>query len=400
MVRALGALALAAALFLFPSVSLAEEVSVDSSGADSGSVQSVPVDSVPSDGAVPEVSADGSPSSDSGSAGVSTLYDSDGDVLASPTLVQDRRVSGTPYASVSGGTYEGYAAQVVAKLGKPLDDYLFYRSGSYTYVLCMGDLTLSGSTFTGSACDVVTFSRSSSFDGYGVEFSTEDVEVNVGDYIVCSNLGNYPQLDVGLARVELLLWVCAALLAVHFVCKPVFTFVLRDAPIDLRGTDNHSAVLPHLAEGRHLRYRDVLALKRVPENMKLIQKKNHALRAVVHLGNLLIAGERLHLVRHARNAQIRDYARKRVPRRHALNGLHGGERLTGALRTTKDPNPVGIEVPRVVLPELRLEVERAGSVNRIVRTDGRQFHFVNRDTPPKKKAPRRGGPTPKKGETD
>lgn len=227
MVRAVGVLALAAALFFFPSVSLAEEASVDSSSADSGSVQPVSVDAVPSDSAVPEVSVDGVPSPDSGSVGASTLYDSDGDVLASPSLLEDRRVSGTPYASLNGGTYEGYAAQVVAKLGQPFDDYLFYRSGSYTYVLCMGDLTLSGSTFSGSGCDVVTFSRSPSLDGYGVEFSTEDVEVNAGGYIVCSNLGNYPQLDVGLARVELLLWLCAALLAVHFVCKPVFAFVLR-----------------------------------------------------------------------------------------------------------------------------------------------------------------------------
>lgn len=219
-------------VFALVSVAFAEEVQVVDSGADSGSDQSVSVDSVLSDPASapdsPVGGTDGgSLDSDSASDADATLYDSDGDVLSTP-LQEPRVVTGRPYASVSGGTYDALAADVVGKLGQPMDDYLFYRSGNYSYVLAIGDLQLDGTTFTGENCTVVTFARSSALDGYGIGFSTEGVQVDASGYIVCSNLGNYPQLDVSDARLELVAIACLVLLCVDFVVRPIFSFVSRD----------------------------------------------------------------------------------------------------------------------------------------------------------------------------
>lgn len=233
MVRAVVVAVLAPLMLVFSlvSVAFAEEVQVVDSGADSGSDQPVSVDSVPSDPAPasdsPVGGSDGSLDSDGPADADQTVYDSDGDVLSAP-LQEPRAVTGRPYASVTGGTYDALAADVVGKLGQPLDDYLFYRAGNYSYVLAVGDLRLDGTTFTGSGCTVVRFVRDDSFNGYRIEFSTEGVSLDASGYIVRSNLGNYPQLDVGDARLELVAIVCLVLLCVDFVVRPVFAFVSRD----------------------------------------------------------------------------------------------------------------------------------------------------------------------------
>lgn len=219
-------------VFSLVSVAFAEEVQVADPSVDIGSDQPVPVDSVPSDPAPAPDSPVGGPDggsldSDGPADADSTVYDSDGDVLSAP-LQEPRAVTGRPYASVSGGTYDALAADVVGKLGQPLDDYLFYRSGTYSYVLAIGDLRLDGTTFTGSGCTVVRFVRDDSFNGYRIEFSTEGVQVDASGYIVRSNLGNYPQLDVGDARLELVAMVCLGLLCVDFVVRPIYAFVSRD----------------------------------------------------------------------------------------------------------------------------------------------------------------------------
>lgn len=177
---------LLAAVILLPLPAIAEPVSeevdtlvdVDSS-ADSGSVEPVPVDSVPADEAAPAP-------------------------LSIPSSL-----SGSPYRSVTGGTYWDLAEGIVAKSASPIDDYLFYQSGEQEYYLLMGELSLSGSTVSGSDVRAVRFFRSgSSYDRQWLtESGTVSCSVSLGDYIVATSLGDYPAFELPGRLVSLVLCV-------------------------------------------------------------------------------------------------------------------------------------------------------------------------------------------------
>lgn len=85
--------------------------------------------------------------------------------------------------------------RIAAKL--PLGvDYVFFRDNQYTYSLVYGDLSYSGSRFTGSNCTRVDYY---SYSGGGTQptFTSSNIgsfNLNVGDWLVYSNLGNYPML--------------------------------------------------------------------------------------------------------------------------------------------------------------------------------------------------------------
>ena len=53
------------------------------------------------------------------------------------------------YEGSISSTYITYFNQILSK-HSPLDDYLVFRSGQYEYIMLVGDITLSGSTFHGS----------------------------------------------------------------------------------------------------------------------------------------------------------------------------------------------------------------------------------------------------------
>ena len=177
---------LLAVALLLPLPAIAEPVTeeVDSvvddySGADSGSDELVQVDTVPADEAAPAP-------------------------LSIPSSL-----SGSPYQSVTGGTYWDLAEGIVSKSASATDDYLFYQSGESEYYLLIGDLSLSGSTVSGTDVRAVRFWRSgSSYDRQWLtESGTVSCSVSVGDYIVASSLGDYPAFELPGRSVSLVLCV-------------------------------------------------------------------------------------------------------------------------------------------------------------------------------------------------
>lgn len=130
-----------------------------------------------------------------------TYYSPDGEVvlLSEPPAVSERSVSvgssitGTPYRSVSPGTYVDFAKDYLARFGYG-DDYLLLCSDSNEYVIVWGDLAFSQQRFTGSACSYVRFYSDSSMHGTQMESGTADVSVSPSSFVVYSNLGPYPTL--------------------------------------------------------------------------------------------------------------------------------------------------------------------------------------------------------------
>lgn len=112
--------------------------------------------------------------------------------------------------------------RIAAKL--PLGvDYVYFRDSQYVYSFVYGNLSYSGSSFSGSGCTRINYNTST---GYGQQptFTVSNIgsfSLNVGNWLVYSNLGDYPLLGgsegalrykildyavVGILSVFLLLW--------------------------------------------------------------------------------------------------------------------------------------------------------------------------------------------------
>lgn len=110
------------------------------------------------------------------------------------------------------------------------EDYLFFRSGQYEYVMLIGELEFRDDVFLG---DTATEYKIVTNSGYNADYTytvqeVTDVSLVPGTSLVYSNLGQYPELQEQLdyllfAQVFLLfIYLCLILLA------PVMRFPLRN----------------------------------------------------------------------------------------------------------------------------------------------------------------------------
>ena len=128
-------------------------------------------------------------------------------------------------------TYTAYFRDVVANVS-PFDDYVYFRSGQYTYDLVVGDLTFNGSSF--NAAESVTTYRITTNSGTSYNKTLQyskttdsNFSLRVGNALVYSNLGGYPQLtDRGdfYALATLLLMLVALCL---YLVRSIFGWCLR-----------------------------------------------------------------------------------------------------------------------------------------------------------------------------
>ena len=82
----------------------------------------------------------------------------------------------------------------------PLDDnYVLFRSSQYEYTLVSGDLTISGSAISSSGnCMAYTLNTQTNNNRNYYTYTTEEISnfnLNVGDRVVYSDIGGYPQLE-------------------------------------------------------------------------------------------------------------------------------------------------------------------------------------------------------------
>lgn len=110
------------------------------------------------------------------------------------------------------------------------DDYLFFRSGQYEYVMLIGDLEYRDDVFLG---DAATEYKIVTNNGYNADYTytvqeVTDVSLVPGTSLVYSNLGQYPELQ---EQQDYLLF-SQILLMVVYLClillAPVMRFPLRN----------------------------------------------------------------------------------------------------------------------------------------------------------------------------
>lgn len=110
------------------------------------------------------------------------------------------------------------------------DDYLFFRSGQYEYVMLIGELEYQDGVFLG---DAATEYRIITNNGYNADYTytvqeVTDISLVPLDSLVYSNLGQYPELQeqtdylIFAQVLMMVIYLCLILLA------PVMRFPLRN----------------------------------------------------------------------------------------------------------------------------------------------------------------------------
>lgn len=113
----------------------------------------------------------------------------------------------------------------------PLDDYVFYRSGNYEYRMYVGDLDLSDSLFTGQDLDLYLLRYNQSGytqTSYTYEKSDgQSIYLDVGSYLVYSNLGGYPTLVERGEFLDLSKIIFLFIVALCCLIRPIINFTWR-----------------------------------------------------------------------------------------------------------------------------------------------------------------------------
>ena len=102
------------------------------------------------------------------------------------------------YDGTPSSTYITYFKDIVS--GAPFDaNYVAFRSDQNEYIMLLGDLEIKGSTISvnGTAKEYKYYTTNTSQYNSTYRYSVTEVSsgsVNVGDYIIYSDLGDYPEL--------------------------------------------------------------------------------------------------------------------------------------------------------------------------------------------------------------
>lgn len=136
------------------------------------------------------------------------------------------------YQGTISTTYITFFRDIVAGL-PVLDDYVFLRTGDNEYTMYSGDLDYTNGTFymTGEGKEYVIEQVSGS--GYGNSYyrysvsTVDDVRVNVGSFLVYSNLGDFPQFEDRGVLYEYATFMAVFVIGLCALVRPLSNFVLR-----------------------------------------------------------------------------------------------------------------------------------------------------------------------------
>lgn len=118
-------------------------------------------------------------------------------------------------------TYVTYFKDIVSGIGFN-ENYVAFRSGQYSYTMVVGDLEYNNGviSLTGSGKEYVFSTGSTGYNSqYRYNVNTiNNFSVSVGDYIIYSDVGEFPQLVERGAKYEIFtaLLLCIVLCAVVF----------------------------------------------------------------------------------------------------------------------------------------------------------------------------------------
>lgn len=147
--------------------------------------------------------------------------------------IQAHASSYSPYNDGNIGTTQlQYFRDIVSNLGIN-DSYVASRTDRYTYQLFVGDIKYSNGQFTGSnqGSVITIYTIKSDTNSYGTYTYTvtsdNNFTFNASNYLVYSNLGEYPSLEERSVIYELSTLFIIAVVALCALLRSLFCFVYR-----------------------------------------------------------------------------------------------------------------------------------------------------------------------------
>lgn len=122
------------------------------------------------------------------------------------------------YEGTPSNTYVTYFRDLMGSVPVS-DNYIMFRSGQYEYTMIVGEIYKNNDTFSSdTTCTVYTIQNPNSYNSY-YNYSIETIDtfsVNVGDKLIYSDIGNYPQFEERSQKYEILntILIVVALLSV------------------------------------------------------------------------------------------------------------------------------------------------------------------------------------------
>lgn len=150
------------------------------------------------------------------------------DKVAEEEELEVYAATGYYYGTIS-DTYLDYFEGIVQKL-KPSEHYVIWRSGQYAYSMCYGaDVSLNGSTFSGSGTLVEIYRDSSSYSSdWYVSTNEDSVSFVASKLFVYSDLGMYPTVERGLSHAEgLALCLAIAVITVYMLGFSIYDYIVK-----------------------------------------------------------------------------------------------------------------------------------------------------------------------------
>lgn len=122
-------------------------------------------------------------------------------------------------------TYTTYFKDIVSGIGFT-DNYVAFRSGQYSYSMVVGDLEYNNGviSMTGTGKE---YKYSTANSGYNQQYrytvtDLNSFSVNTGDYIIYSDVGDFPQLVERGAKYEILTALLLCIFAVSYIIRRIF----------------------------------------------------------------------------------------------------------------------------------------------------------------------------------
>lgn len=122
-------------------------------------------------------------------------------------------------------TYLTYFKDIVSGIGFN-ENYVAFRSGQYEYTMCVGKLVISGEVITlDGDGKLYTFTNSGNYNSiynYNVT-ETNNFSVEVGDSIIYSDVGDFPQLVERGAQIETITLTLLGIVCVYYLVSRIFS---------------------------------------------------------------------------------------------------------------------------------------------------------------------------------
>lgn len=129
-----------------------------------------------------------------------------------------------PYEGTISSTYLQYFRDIVSGIGFN-DNYIAYRSGQYDYTMVVGKFDYDGNTFRldgdGTRYTITNSNNYNSYYSYSVS-TIENLSLTVGDKIIYSDMGLYPQLVDRGAKYETLTTYLLCIALLYIIISRIF----------------------------------------------------------------------------------------------------------------------------------------------------------------------------------